>query len=398
MITYVNRSLFTFVMPMKIQTLYKQHFCSGLGGRYITFDHIRPLLNFTSNYITWEEIGSSQNELPIVNIKIGKGPKRILAWSQMHGNESTTTKAVFDLLKLFDQKEVLQGEIEEFFASYTLSLIPMLNPDGAALYTRENANGVDLNRDAAELSQIESRVLRSAFEDFQPHLCLNLHDQRSIYGLASGHPSVVSFLAPSEDQQRTVTATRIEAMKEIIRLNRMLQEHIPGMVGRYDDTFNHKCVGDAFTAAGVPTVLFEAGHFPGDYNRERTRELIFYALLELFGITAHSPDVADHMDYFDIPENKVNFKDIILRNVKFHKDDEPVSLGIQYRETLVDDKIEFIPVADSIGDLSNFYAHLELQGKEKEILVNYQQNFDIGDKIATITEKTSKKTLFSSNT
>jgi murein tripeptide amidase MpaA len=48
----------------------------------------------------------------------------------------------------------------------------MLNPDGAKSYTRVNANEVDLNRDSQNLTQPESRVLRTAFDLFQPDFAL----------------------------------------------------------------------------------------------------------------------------------------------------------------------------------------------------------------------------------
>jgi murein tripeptide amidase MpaA len=40
------------------------------------------------------------------------------------------------------------SERSEKILDFTFYCIPMLNPDGAALYTRENANKVDLNRDS----------------------------------------------------------------------------------------------------------------------------------------------------------------------------------------------------------------------------------------------------------
>ena len=58
----------------------------------------------------------------------------------------------------------------------------MLNPDGATLYTRANANAVDLNRDSQDLTQPARRVLRATFERFKPDYCFNLHDQRTIFG------------------------------------------------------------------------------------------------------------------------------------------------------------------------------------------------------------------------
>ena len=99
----------------------------------------------------------------------------------MHGNESTTTKGLFDLLNSFYQKDS-EARLRDCLKTVALLFIPMLNPDGAARYTRENVNKVDLNRDAHEMQEPESQVLRNAFEDFKPDFCFNLHDQRTIFG------------------------------------------------------------------------------------------------------------------------------------------------------------------------------------------------------------------------
>src|SRR5690606_15400162 len=127
-------------------------------------------------------------------------------------NESTTTKALFDFFKFLSQEEAFQDEIEAFLRNYTFYVFPILNPDGAKLYTRENANGVDLNRDAQNLSEKESQCLRRVFEELNPSLCLNLHDQRSIYGLKNGNPATISFLSPAADKKRKITQARKEAM------------------------------------------------------------------------------------------------------------------------------------------------------------------------------------------
>src|SRR5690606_18803559 len=98
----------------------------------------------------------------------GDGPIKILMWSQMHGNESTTTKAVLDLINFLLEGSEMSNSILE---RCTIKIIPILNPDGALAYTRVNANGIDLNRDAQNLSQPESKVLRAVFEDFGPDYC-----------------------------------------------------------------------------------------------------------------------------------------------------------------------------------------------------------------------------------
>ncbi len=364
-----------------------------LSGRFITLKHISPLLEVYKNFFQISVAGFSEMKNPIPIIKIGQGPIKVLAWSQMHGNESTTTKALFDFLKFLNQNELFQMEIKQFLKSYTLYLVPMLNPDGAEKYTRENANGVDLNRDAELLTQAESQVLRTQFEAIKPDLCLNLHDQRSIYGLEKGLPATISFLAPAIDENRSITKSRKTAMEHIVRMNNNLQNHIPGQVGRYDDNFNINCVGDTFQNAGVPTILFEAGHFGGDYQRNNTRELIFYSLLELFYISKSNSSV-DYNDYFKIPENRVNYKDFILRNVKLEDVDNPVSVAIQYDEIVKDGRILFVGKLETIGDLSNFYGHTDVNGFGEYILINSQKTNNIGDVVSIIVNKNEKNTIY----
>ncbi|MEZ4874949.1 MAG: M14 family zinc carboxypeptidase [Flavobacteriaceae bacterium] len=113
---------------ISLSQLYINHFERRLKGRYICLKHIDPIL-FDYEKIDWVEVsGSSEKGKKIPLIKIGNGPKKVLAWSQMHGNESTTTKALFDLFAFLAQKEVFQDEIATFFSTFTIFAIPILNP------------------------------------------------------------------------------------------------------------------------------------------------------------------------------------------------------------------------------------------------------------------------------
>ncbi|RZK00939.1 MAG: peptidase M14 [Flavobacterium sp.] len=251
-------------------------------GRYITLEDIEPLLQKLNNEKELQIIGKSVLEKPIYSYQIGTGKTKILLWSQMHGNESTTTKALIDFLNFLNNKSELANQLLEFFTFYS---IPILNPDGAKLYTRENANRVDLNRDSQNLTQPESRILRKIYEEFKPDYCYNLHDQRTIFGVAdTGKPATVSFLAPSYNEERTINTERTKSINVIVRMNELLQKYIPGQVGRFDDSFNINCIGDTFQSMGTPTILFEAGHFQDDYEREETRKFIFFALLSLLAL------------------------------------------------------------------------------------------------------------------
>ena len=85
-----------------LQNLYKTHKETALYGRYIFSQHLKPLIKKHSDNFLIETIGQSVLGENISVIKIGSGKTKILMWSQMHGNESTTTKAVLDLFNLFN--------------------------------------------------------------------------------------------------------------------------------------------------------------------------------------------------------------------------------------------------------------------------------------------------------
>lgn len=372
---------------MKIEAWYQENKEHNLQGRYITLEMILPLLKKYEGKFEITFSGTSEKEQTIPLVKIGSGDKVILIWSQMHGNESTTTKALFDFFKFLDLRTSYQNEVDLFLSAHTLYIVPMLNPDGSLLYTRVNANAVDLNRDFQELSQRESRYLSSLFDLLKPSLCLNMHDQRTIYGLSPEKPATISFLSPSANEGRTITSERKQAMEYIVKMNQFLQNLIPGQVGRYDDSFNPNCVGDSFQMKGVPTILFEAGHYPGDYHREKTREYIFYSLLALFDIIKHENKGANYQEYFDIPENHNNYRDVVLRNVVLPNYENSVDISIQYVEALKSGKIEFQPFVDDIGVDLSVYGHRDVDINHSKILTDSKEPLTINVKFSKIYHK-----------
>jgi len=292
-------------------------------------------------------------------------------WSQMHGNESTTTKALFDFINFLHSDT---PESQAILNSFTFCLLPMVNPDGATMYTRENANGVDLNRDAQNLTQPESVVLRQVFETFQPHYAYNLHDQRTIFGAGeSGFPATVSFLAPAFNDKRDMNETRIKAIDVIVAMNTSLQQLIPNQVGRFDDGFNLNCIGDTFQHMNVPTILFEAGHFQNDYEREQTRKFIFIALLSGINYLNENDVVSNKIDdYLKIPQNKVVFYDFVYKNVKINYDgnEKIINFAAQYKEVLKDNKVEFEARIAQIDHLENYFGHVTVDAQGEQ----YQDN------------------------
>lgn len=364
--------------------LHKQYKENSLFGRYITLADIEPLL------LKWQvqPIGKSVFGKPIYKYQTGSGKIKVLMWSQMHGNESTTTKALFDFLNLLHSEETIAKELLNHF---TFCFLPMLNPDGAQSYTRENANSIDLNRDSVNLSQPESQLLRKTFEEFQPDYCFNLHDQRTIFGAGdSGKVATVSFLAPSYNEAREVDAARQKAMDVIVAMDEELQKYIPGQVGRFDDSFNINCIGDTLQSLKVPTILFEAGHYENDYYREYTRKMIFIALVSgLRYLSSNTYVNNETKDYLMIPQNKICFYDFIYRNVKINYDGKEIitNFAAQYKEELIDGKLVFNAYITEIGDLKGFYGHYQYNAHKMKYAddqenipkVNQKADFTLGE-------------------
>ncbi|WP_166966356.1 M14 family metallopeptidase [Yeosuana marina] len=377
-----------------LQTLFKRHKESSLYHRYITNTHITPLLASLDDQFIVETIGHSVQNKPICAVRVGSGDQRILMWSQMHGNESTTTKAIFDLLNTLKEGK---NETSRLLNACTLYIIPILNPDGAEAYTRVNANAVDLNRDAQALTQPESIILKEAFDRFKPHFCYNLHGQRTIFSAGStNNPATVSFLAPAQDEACTVTDNRKVAMEVIGVMNTLLQNVIPNQVGVYDDSFNMNCVGDTFQSQNIPTILFEAGHYPNDYPREQTRKFIYLSLMESLDYISNNHITGNlYKTYYNIPENQKRFFDIIIRNAHVYSenDNSCVDIGILYQEILREGVIEFLPKVEKIAVLDGFFGHHEISANGNTVKKEDGSELETGHENVFVMINTKKISL-----
>jgi len=187
----------------------------------------------------------------------------------------------------------------------------------------------------------------------------------------------MSFLAPSYNEAREVNESRLKAINLIAGINEVLQQYIPGQVGRFDDSFNINCIGDTFQYLGVPTLLFEAGHFPDDYQREETRKYVFMSLLSSFEILNENVIVLNGIDnYLNIPQNKQVFYDFIYKNIKINYDgnEKITNFAAQYKEQLVEDAIVFNAYIVEEGELQNKFGHIVYDGNA-ELFSDDEGNF-----------------------
>lgn len=363
---------------MNYRSLVEKYTYNRIVGRYITTEKIASFLADLKYYFKVEKRGESVEGRSIETVTWGEGPTKIFMWSQMHGNESTTTKAVIDLLHLLNEEK--ESFISDWHKKFTLLIVPILNPDGAHYYTRVNANQVDLNRDSIDLTQPESKLLRSLFEEFKPDYAFNLHDQRTIFGVGDqAKPATISFLAPSYNEERDVNQTREEAIKLIVAMNEEVQKVIPGQVGRFDDGFNINCIGDYFQNQGVPTILFEAGHYQGDYEREETRKIVFLSVLSvIYSIFTKNYENNKIESYLSIPENKKTFNDVAVAPVSLAGSEEEFIVKIQYLEQLKNNNVKFCPIIVDIIKKESKFAHHYINERVlfKNSLVNMDEALD----------------------
>ncbi len=315
------------------------------------------------------QLGVSVLKKPIYQLKYGNGPKRVMLWSQMHGNEPTATMALMDLFNFLEASGDGMDSVRNLLESQTsLYFIPMLNPDGADVYTRRNAMDIDLNRDARSGATVEGRILINAAKTVEPDYGFNLHDMHIYYNVpGTPTPATIALLAPAYNAEREVNEVRGDAMKIAAGINQLLQTYIPGGVAKYDDTYSPRSFGDNFQSWGTRTVLIESGGYNGDPEKQFIRKLNFIVILNaLIEIAQGSYQQYDIEAYESIPFSDSKLSDVLLRHVSVSRDsmEYTVDLSINRTEYTVNGDYYVQSRISDLGDLGeNFgYATLDAVG------------------------------------
>ncbi len=259
------------------------------------------------------EIGKSMHGRAIRAVRFGSGPVTVLLWSQMHGDESTATMSLADIFSYLaaDGEAPLRSRLAR---KLTIHFIPMLNPDGAEVFRRQNAAGIDINRDARRLSSPEARALKSYHDSIDPDFGFNLHDQgaRTRVG-RDGLQAAIALLAPAFDDSREYNDVRSRARLVAATIVAALDDSLHGRVGKYDDSFNPRAFGDLVQHWGTSTVLIESGALPDDPEKQRLRARNVVAILAaLDAIATGSYADADLDLYESLPYNAGGAYDLLV--------------------------------------------------------------------------------------
>jgi hypothetical protein len=297
----------------------EQHRVSGLESRRFTHSELWGAMapSLRSPALDVKEIGRSLQGREIRAVTFGNGPTTVLLWSQMHGDESTASMSLADIFSFLagtephPMRDRIARELKVVF-------VPMLNPDGAERFQRQNAAGVDVNRDARNLQTPEARTLKSLRDSIRPDFGFNLHDQNARTRAGRNGMQVgIALLAPAYNAERDYNDVRSRARLVASTMAAGLTREIPGRVARYDDTFNPRAFGDLMQTWGTSTVLIEAGALPDDPQKQRLRTLNAAAILvALDALATGTYANAGAATYDELPQNTGGAMDVLIKGAQ----------------------------------------------------------------------------------
>ena len=143
-------------------------------------------ITLAPNSMVWRTFGHSAQGRPLDVAHLGTGPNRTLLFGVFHGDEPAGELVLQRLLEyLHKTPEALEGQ--------SVTICPVVNPDGLKASTRVNARKVDINRNfpaknwsgedvgtrywggPEPASEPETQAVISLLESFRPHKIVTLH-------------------------------------------------------------------------------------------------------------------------------------------------------------------------------------------------------------------------------
>lgn len=171
-----------FCMAAGPQTPLERDNYSKLSSHSDMMSYLKTL-DSKSKILTVSSIGKSVQgrDIPALYFSLDKtfGSKRdqkllVLIFCQQHGNEPSGKEAALIVARdLADHGRAILKHLD-------LILVPQVNPDGAEMEQRQNANDIDLNRNHAILSEPEPYALHRLFLKWMPEVTLDVHEYNAI--------------------------------------------------------------------------------------------------------------------------------------------------------------------------------------------------------------------------
>ncbi len=133
-----------------------------------------------SPWVSLASAGQSVHKRPLWLVRLrdpdvpSAQTQRLFILCRQHGDEPASTEALLGLIKrIADGRDTaLRADLQHV----TLYIVPMVNPDGAEMGTRENAVHADLNRDWGPFTQPETRAMAHLLGVLRPALVVDAHN------------------------------------------------------------------------------------------------------------------------------------------------------------------------------------------------------------------------------
>jgi hypothetical protein len=355
---------------------YDEYKEATIKNRRFKHEDVVNYLSTLSEPFTVTKVGESIQGRSISLVSVGSGPIQVLLWSQMHGDESTATMSLLDIFNFIQESENFKEERADLLSQLTIHFIPMLNPDGAEVFDRRNALGIDINRDAVRQQTPEGRLLKQIRDSLKADWGFNLHDQGRDINIGD-KPASISFLAPAYNYDRTVNHQRADGMRLIVLMNETIQDYIPNSVGRYWDDFEPRAFGDNIQLWGTRTILIESGGHLDDREKQVLRKVNFVAILRsLLGIARTDYNNVDVTDYEKIPANDRKYHDHIVTNLDLPLADSTYKVDLAFRFNEVENadftKIYLEARISDLGDLQTMGSYKSFDASGYEVVVGKQ--------------------------
>ena len=168
---------------------------------------------------------SKRKELSLKNKGNDKPTALIIA--QQHGDEPMGCDVLLGTIK-----RVAQGDLNYLLEKINIVVLPRVNPDGAAKFTRVSSRKIDINDDHADLETVEAGIIREVYNNFQPEIFIDIHeyiaDEKSYSGISDDgvlpYYDVLGLSATNINYPQSLkdySKVTIEKMKESLKKNGM---------------------------------------------------------------------------------------------------------------------------------------------------------------------------------